>query len=72
VHFRRIILILKPAHYTSEFSEHIDWIIEELKKDSNKTFYLELEWFDEPTIIDIKMAEKIKGAIHQAPLSQND
>lgn len=65
-------MILKSGHYTKKFSEHVDWIIEELKKDSNKTCYLELDWFDEPTMVDIEMAEKIKGAIHQAPLSQND
>ena len=64
-------MILKSGHYTKKFSDHVDWIIEELKKDSNKTCYLELDWFDEPIMIDIEMAEKIKGAIHQAPLSQN-
>ncbi len=54
-------MILKSSHHTQEFREHIDWIINELKKDSNKTCYLEIEWFDEPTIIDIEMAEKLKG-----------
>lgn len=65
-------MILKQAHYTPEFREHIDWIIEKLKKDSTDTCYLELDWFDEPTIVDIKMAEKIRRAIHQATYSQND
>lgn len=50
----------------------MDWIIEELKKDSTKNCYLELDWFDEPTIIDIKMAEKIIDAIHRGLYSQND
>ncbi|MGF2079724.1 hypothetical protein [Enterococcus casseliflavus] len=65
-------MILKKAHFTQEFSKHIDWIIEELKKDSTKNCYLELDWFDQPTIIDIKMAEKIRRAIHRGLYSQND
>jgi hypothetical protein len=65
-------LILKSGHYTQEFKEHIDWVIEELKKDSTILGYLELDWFDEPTTIDMKLAEKIRRAIHQGLYSQND
>lgn len=54
---------LNSAHHTSEFMKHIDWIIECLESDENKAGYLEREWFDEPVIIDLEIAKKIKGAI---------
>lgn len=54
---------LNKAHFTSEFREHINWIIECLESDINKTSYLEKEWFDEPLIIDLDMAKNIKKVI---------
>ncbi|WP_424685112.1 hypothetical protein [Enterococcus sp.] len=54
---------LNSSHYTLKFMEHIDWIIECLESDKNKTGYLEKEWFDEPVMIDLDLAKKIKGAI---------
>ncbi|KAJ79913.1 MULTISPECIES: hypothetical protein [Enterococcus] len=51
-------MILGEGHHTQDFSDHTDWIIEELTKDSTRTYFLEINWFDEPTIIDIEMAKK--------------
>ncbi|WP_270290184.1 hypothetical protein [Enterococcus casseliflavus] len=56
-------MLLETVHYTSEFKKHIEWIIEELKKDSTKGGYLELEWFDESILIDLDMAREMKRVI---------
>lgn len=56
-------MILKSSHYTKEFRKHIDWIIKSLESDGNKAGYLEKEWFDEPVIINLDIAKKIRGAI---------
>ena len=41
------------------FLKHINWIIKELES-RPQMIYLELDWFDDPTVIGLETAYKIK------------
>lgn len=54
---------LREGHYSSKFLDHLNWIIKNLEGSEGKKYYLEKDWFDEPTMVDIYLAKNIKEKV---------
>ena len=56
---------LNNEHYTQEFLDHLDYIIEHLREFDTPHSYIETEWFDETVIINLTNTLEMRNTIYE-------
>ena len=56
---------LNNEHYTQEFLDHLDYIIEHLREFDTPHSYIETKWFDETVIINLTNTLEMRNTIYE-------